>query len=149
MIISHSKKFIFLRTIKTASSSIEIFLSQFCDKDDILTELFKDEEKFKKKNNLIGKRNSNIKILSFKLKNIINLNFYKSKKLWVHDSLEKVLKSKIEKKIHDYFTFTFVRNPYDWIVSYFFWDININKRYKKISINKMSKKNLIILLISS
>lgn len=145
MIISHSKKFIFLRTIKTASSSIEIFLSQFCDKDDILTELFKDEEKFKKKNNLIGKRNSNIKILSFKLKNIINLDFYKSKKLWVHDSLEKVLKSKIEKKIHDYFTFTFVRNPYDWIVSYFFWDININKRYKKISINKMSKKNLIIL----
>ena len=49
MIISHSKKFIFLRTIKTASSSIEIFLSQFCDKDDILTELFKDEEMFKKK----------------------------------------------------------------------------------------------------
>ena len=98
MIISHSKKFIFLRTIKTASSSIEIFLSQFCEKDDILTELFKDEEKFKKKNNLIGKRNSNIKLLSFKLKNIISLNFYKSKKLWVHDSLEKVLKSKIKKK---------------------------------------------------
>ena len=71
MIISHSKKFIFLRTIKTASSSIEIFLSQFCDKNDVLTELFKDEEKFKKKNNLIGTRNSNIKILSFKLKNII------------------------------------------------------------------------------
>ena len=81
MIISHSKKFIFLRTIKTASSSIEIFLSQFCDKDDILTELFKDEEMFKKKNNLIGKRNSNIKILSFKLKNIIYFDFYKSKKL--------------------------------------------------------------------
>ena len=91
------------------------------------------------------RKNLKKKILSFKLKNIINLNFYKSKKLWVHDSLEKVLKSKIEKKIHDYFTFTFVRNPYDWIVSYFFWDININKRYKKISINKMSKKNLIIL----
>ena len=39
MIISHSKKFIFLRTIKTASSSLEIFLSQFCDKDDILTKV--------------------------------------------------------------------------------------------------------------
>ncbi len=145
MIISHSKKFIFLRTIKTASSSIEIFLSQFCEKDDILTELFKDEEKFKKKNNLIGKRNSNIKLLSFKLKNIISLNFYKSKKLWVHDSLEKVLKSTIKKKIRNYFIFTFVRNPYDWIVSYFFWDINLNKNYKKISISNMSKKNLIIL----
>ncbi len=49
MIISHSKKFIFLRTIKTASSSVEIFLSQFCRNDDILTELFEDEEVFKKK----------------------------------------------------------------------------------------------------
>lgn len=145
MIISHSKKFIFLRTIKTASSSLEIFLSQFCDKDDILTELFENEEKFKKKNNLIGKSNSNIKLLSFKLKNIIFLNFFKSKKLWVHDSLEKVLKSTIKKKIHNYFIFSFVRNPYDWIVSYFFWDISLNKKYKKNKVSKMSKKNLIIL----
>ena len=90
MIISHSKKFIFLRTIKTASSSLEIFLSQFCGKDDILTELFEDEEKFKKRNNLIGKSNSNIKLLSFKLKNIIFFNFYKSKKVGVYDSLYKV-----------------------------------------------------------
>ena len=131
MIISHSKKFIFLRTIKTASSSLEIFLSQFCGKDDILTELFEDEEKFKKRNNLIGKSNSNIKLLSLKLKNIIFFNFFKSKKLWVHDSLEKVLKSTIKKKIHNYFIFSFVRNPYDWIVSYFFWDISLNKKYKK------------------
>ena len=143
MIISHSKKFIFLRTIKTASSSIEIFLSQFCSKDDILTELFDDEEKFKKKNNLIGRRNYNIKLLSFKLKNLVLFNFFKSKKIWVHDSLENVLKSPLKKKIHDYFIFAFVRNPYDWIVSYFFWDIRLNKKYKKISIINMPKKRLI------
>ncbi len=145
MIISHSKKFIFLRTIKTASSSVEIFLSQFCRNDDILTELFEDEEVFKKNNDLIGKRNSNIKLLSFKLKKIVLLNFFKSKKIWVHDSLENVLKSTIKNRIQNYFTFAFVRNPYDWIVSYFFWEINLNKKYKKNSIDKMSKRNLITL----
>ncbi len=37
MIISHKHKFIFIKTRKTAGTSIEIFLSQFCGKNDILT----------------------------------------------------------------------------------------------------------------
>jgi len=37
MIISHKHKFIFIKTRKTAGTSIEIFLSQFCGKNDTLT----------------------------------------------------------------------------------------------------------------
>ncbi len=37
MIISHKHKFIFVKTEKTAGTSIEVYLSQFCGKDDILT----------------------------------------------------------------------------------------------------------------
>ena len=33
MIISHSKKFIFIKTNKTASTSLQVFLSQFLDKN--------------------------------------------------------------------------------------------------------------------
>ena len=46
----------------------------------------------------------------------------KPKKIVVneHSSL-KILEDKIKLALNDYYTFAFVRNPYHWIVSYFWW----------------------------
>ncbi len=45
MIVSHKHKFIFLKTNKTAGTSIEIALSKFCGEDDIITRISpKDEQ---------------------------------------------------------------------------------------------------------
>ncbi len=39
MIVSYSRRFIFIRTRKVASTSVEVFLSQFCGEQDIITPL--------------------------------------------------------------------------------------------------------------
>lgn len=130
MIISHTKKFVFLRTGKTASSSIEVYLSQFCSAEDILTPLGNfgsdDEDEFKKIHNLRMNQNYIIKKRSYGIKNFLNFNFYNKIHLNAHDPINKVLKSEIRNKIKNYFFFCFVRNPFHWIVRSFLWHIYIN-----------------------
>jgi hypothetical protein len=40
MIISHKYRFIFIKTYKTAGTSLEVYLSHFCSDDDVFTEIF-------------------------------------------------------------------------------------------------------------
>ena len=44
MIVSHSHRFIFIKTRKVAGTSVELFLSQFCGEEDIVTTLGPDEK---------------------------------------------------------------------------------------------------------
>ena len=54
MIISHKFKFIFIKTLKTAGTSIEISLSKYCSEYDILTPIFSKDIKHKPKNFMNG-----------------------------------------------------------------------------------------------
>ncbi len=130
MIISHNKKFVFLRTTKTASSSLEVYLSQFCSKEDTITPLgsfaLDDEDEFKKRYGLPGAQNFILKKKSFGLKNFFYLNFFNNVNIHSHDTIKKVLKTEIGKKIKNYFFFSLIRNPFDWIVSNFWWYLYVN-----------------------
>lgn len=43
MIVSHKYQFIFIKTAKTASTSIEVYLSRYCGEEDVLTPIFPEE----------------------------------------------------------------------------------------------------------
>jgi hypothetical protein len=144
MIISKKKNFIFLKTAKTAGSSIEFYLSQFCGKNDTITSLLLNEEKLKKKLNLRIKQNYEYKKINFTLKNFKRFKFSKKIILNDHSSL-KVLENKIKLNLNRYFIFAFVRNPYNWIVSYFWWYLYHEKILHINDLNKLNKKEVKIL----
>ncbi len=139
MIISEKKKFIFLKTAKTSGSSIEFYLSQFCGNNDTITSLLPREEKLKKKLNLKVKKNCEFNKIKFTIKNFLKLSFSKKILLYDHSSLS-VLEKKIKLPLSNYYIFTIVRNPYHWIVSYFWWYLHYEKILTIKDLNKLTKK---------
>ena len=60
MIISHKHKFIFIKTRKTAGTSLEIALGSICGESDIITRLSDTEEQYRRSLGFRGKQNENI-----------------------------------------------------------------------------------------
>ena len=121
MIINHRYKFIFIKSFKTAGTSLEIALSKFCDSNDVITPIVEKDENIRKKYNFIGPQN----YTGFK----------------EHMSALEV-KKKIDKKIFDnYFKFVTIRNPFEQILSAFYWHNESKKNEKKFFIFRKKAKS--------
>jgi len=118
MIISHKYKFIFIKTAKTASTSIEIYLSRYCGDKDVLTPIYPTVENHIPRNfhgffnptpELVFNRGSNLRI-TFK-------DLFRFRKF--HDHIPaKYIKKRIKSEIWDnYFKFCIERNPWDKTIS--------------------------------
>ncbi len=57
MIISHSRRFTFIKTAKTAGTSLEIALAKFCGPEDIITPVSPEDEKVRKRSGYPGPQN--------------------------------------------------------------------------------------------
>jgi len=114
MLISHLKKFIYFKNIKTASSSIEAFFTPYCIP----------KNKIKDFNYITG-----TKIIGNYKEGVVgDLNprpDRKSFKGHVNASRVKKIANEIDLTIWDkYFKFCSIRNPWDKIVSYYFFRKN-------------------------
>ncbi len=128
MIISHKYRFIFIKTVKTAGTSIEVFLSQHCGIDDVLTPIWPTVETHFARNYKglanplpVLWNNRGRKIL-FTLKDVLmGYKFY-------NHIPARIVKKRTPGSIWDsYFKFCVERNPWDKTLSHYHM-VNARKR---------------------
>lgn len=113
MLISHKYKFIFIRTVKTAGTSIEIALAKFMSDKDIVTDIKPTFKDHKPRNQILG-----------------------NKKFFNHMPGQEIKKC-IGKKIYNtYFKFCVEREPVDKCISHF--SMFKNSPHHKSKITEMS-----------
>lgn len=122
MILSHKHKFIFLKTKKTAGTSIEIALSKICGEKDILTPISEIDEEFRKKFSGISAQNYLIPDEFYSKQDEIRLKIHGKKPMFFNHITAEKIKSHIPENVwNEYFKFTIERNPFDKMVSLYFW----------------------------
>jgi hypothetical protein len=117
MVISHKKKFIFIHNYKVAGTSITYALKSYSH-----TNLYL------RLNDLLFKK------VGFR----VNIPHPRLRHIPVHTSASELHKFFPKRIIDEYLVFSFVRNPWDWQVSLYFYMLQNPKHKQHEIINRMS-----------
>lgn len=121
VIVSHRYRFIFLKTAKTAGTSIEIALSKFLGPDDIITPVSADDELLRKQSGGVGPQNYRHPpgTSGKSLKAV--LNCLRKPAFYHHMPATEVRSLVGEHTWQSYFRFCVERNPFDRVISLYYW----------------------------
>ena len=108
VIVSHEHGFVFMKTRKTAGTSVEIALSRVCGDDDVITPVTDDDEVLRRAHGGRGPQHFEAPP---------NLE----RKAFNHMPVSMVRKMLGRKKFESYFSFAIERNPWDAVVSLYHW----------------------------
>ena len=123
MIVSHKHKFIFLKTNKTAGTSIEIALSKFCGPDDIITPISPVDEETRQSLGYRGPQHHLAPWYEYGLRDVVELVFKgKRRSRFYNHMTGREVRDFVGPEVwNSYFKFCFERNPYDRLISYYHW----------------------------
>ncbi len=107
MITSHEHRFVFMKTLKTAGTSVEIALSRVCGPDDVITPLPEDDEVLRRERG--GRAPQHFTAPPLRAR--------------VHEHIRaSKVRPVLGREVWDaYFKLAIERNPWDAVVSLYFW----------------------------
>jgi hypothetical protein len=123
MIISHKFKFIFIKTVKTGGTSIEIALSKHLGDDDIITPISVEDETTRQQLGYRGPQNCWLPIDQGYLGGLARFFSKRQQKLKYYNHIgAESIRSQIGYSIWNvYYKFCFSRNPWDRAISLYYW----------------------------
>jgi hypothetical protein len=122
MIICHKYRFIFFKTRKTAGTSLEIALSRFCDENDTITPLPAEDGCYLNSLGHPGAQNFVLPLHQYSFRALFRL-LIRGRRAKYHPHSESLyVREYLPDNIwSNYYKFCFDRNPWDKVISMYWW----------------------------